>query len=83
MYEMKTNMGIFRYDPKEEDLFKSITVETNRPAVKRALDVMLRGKGFIDNKGERRYLPKDKEIFFIEFIPRALKIKGAIVNENK
>lgn len=78
MYEMKTNMGIFRYDPKEEDLFRAITVETNRPAVKRALDAMLRTKGFIDNKGEKRYLPEDKEIFFIEFIPRALNFKGDI-----
>jgi hypothetical protein len=77
MYRMKTERGTFYYDPNEENIFKAITVDAPRP-MKRILTTMLMTPNFIDNKGQRRLLPKDKEIFFLEYIPRALKLKGKV-----
>lgn len=71
-------MGIFVYDSSKKNLFESIYVITDNRRLKRALKVMMRTPGFIDNNKTPRKLPDDREIFFREYIPRVLKLKEGV-----
>jgi len=44
--------------------------------MKRSLIAKLMTPNFIDNKGQRRLLPKDKDVFFFEFIPRSMQLRS-------
>lgn len=77
VYRMKTQKGTFYYDPTKENIFESITVDGSRQ-IKQILVVKLMSPWFVDNKGQPRKLPKDKEIFFREFLPRTMRLKGKV-----
>jgi len=75
IYRVKTRKGIFYFNPKEENVFKAIRVDGSRQ-MKRSLITKLMTPNFIDNKGQRRLLPKNKDVFFFEFIPRSMQLRS-------